>query len=202
MEEVAHLKEFDSRTLRRDFGGARPFSHIVMDNFLDAEFFEKLREIVIDLEFEKKFSDLFSFSQTKDFVGIEEKSITKFYEFISSKEFLGFVEDITGLGSFSVVDMAATIYSQGNYLLPHDDTVENRKLAYMLYFEDFDEDEGGELALYDSLHGSPKNIEKTIFPKRNRLVIFEVGNSEAVSFHEVKEVVASKRRLTVGGWLG
>jgi len=202
MENIARLEKFDVELLSENFRKARPFSHIVIDNFLEENFFERLRKAVGELEFEEKFSDLFFFSQTKDFDCMENEVIKEFYEFISSRKFLEFIEDITLLGNFSFVDMAATLYTRGNYLLPHDDTVENRKLAYMLYLEDFKAGEGAELALYDSLERSPVDIKKTIFPKRNRLVIFEVGNKDVVSFHEVIEVIKDKKRFTIGGWIG
>lgn len=202
MGNIARLEKFDVELLSENFRKARPFSHIVIDNFLEENFFERLRKAVGELEFEEKFSDLFFFSQTKDLDSMENEVIKEFYEFISSRKFLEFIEDITLLGNFSFVDMAATLYARGNYLLPHDDTVENRKLAYMLYLEDFKAGEGAELALYDSLEGSPIDIKKTIFPKRNRLVIFEVGNKDVVSFHEVIEVVKDKKRFTIGGWIG
>jgi len=202
MGNIARLEKFDVELLSENFREARPFSHIVIDNFLEENFFERLRKAVGKLEFEEKFSDLFFFSQTKDLDSMENEVIKEFYEFISSRKFLEFTENITLLGNFSFVDMAATLYARGNYLLPHDDTVENRKLAYMLYLEDFKAGEGAELALYDSLERSPVDIKKTIFPKRNRLVIFEVGNKDVVSFHEVIEVIKDKKRFTIGGWIG
>ncbi len=91
--------------------------------------------------------------------------------------------------------MSGTLYSSANYLLPHDDGVDNRKLAFILYLsKSFSSSDGGLLKLYNG-----GKVSKSILPSFNSLVIFDISKSPV---HEVSEVLSSKKRYAISGWLG
>lgn len=161
----------------------KPFPHITVDNYIDVT---ELLEHIAKEEFIHKKSDLFEFFQSqslkdKDFV----KNILK-----QIKEEL---ENATG-ETFSDIDSHATNYEDTNFLLPHDDQLENRRYAYLLYLTDVEEDEGGALALFDD---TCSEIVNKIQPKKARLAIFEVSD---ISYHCVEEVMGDVQRIALGGW--
>ncbi|KAK7913068.1 hypothetical protein WMY93_013279 [Mugilogobius chulae] len=100
----------------------------------------------------------------------------------------------------STVDISCAKYEYTDVLLCHDDELEGRRVAFILYLvPDWDKSDGGTLDLYKTdCNFQPTEISKTIVPSRNTLVIFEVS---PVSFHQVSEVLSKdKCRLSLGGW--
>jgi Rps23 Pro-64 3,4-dihydroxylase Tpa1-like proline 4-hydroxylase len=87
--------------------------------------------------------------------------------------------------------MFASYYFKGDYLLCHDDVVDDRKYAFSYYLEDHP---SAELVLYDN---TATKIEKKISVRKNLLVIFEVSN---ISYHEVAYTTVDGRKA-VTGWL-
>jgi Rps23 Pro-64 3,4-dihydroxylase Tpa1-like proline 4-hydroxylase len=67
----------------------------------------------------------------------------------------------------SFYSVFASYYFPGDYLLCHDDIIEDRKYAFSYYLEDFDF--GGELVLFNNV---PDKVEKAIKVRKNTLVIF------------------------------
>ncbi|KAJ8792037.1 hypothetical protein J1605_020186 [Eschrichtius robustus] len=85
-------------------------------------------------------------------------------------------------------------------LLCHDDELEGRRIAFILYLvPPWDRSLGGTLDLYNvDEHFQPKQIVKSLIPSWNTLVFFEVS---PVSFHQVSEVLSEeKSRLSISGW--
>lgn len=85
-------------------------------------------------------------------------------------------------------------------LLCHDDELEGRRIAFILYLvPPWDSSLGGTLDLYNvDEHFQPKQIVKSLIPSWNTLVFFEVS---PVSFHQVSEVLSEeKSRLSISGW--
>jgi prolyl 3-hydroxylase /prolyl 3,4-dihydroxylase len=88
------------------------------------------------------------------------------------------------------------LYQRTHYLLPHDDQLDGRAVAFMYYLTSLNQDEGGALCLYDSKDNTPTRIQQKIQPQKNTFVFFRVS---AKSFHEIKEVLRGNR-LTLTGW--
>ena len=178
------------------FYSAKPFPHFALKNFFNEKKILNLRKEILKEKFQKQDKDLFSFSNTNDLQFSHSKLVTNFYDFVSSKEFLGFMQKLTNEKNLVKIDMHAHLFSQGDYLLFHDDVVENRNIAYILYLsKGFREKDGGRLQLYDIKN--PIRPAKEIIPEFNSFVCFKVSRK---SLHAVEEVYANKKRLTIGGW--
>lgn len=183
---------------KKDFIKNKPFSNVIIKNFLEKEDAVLLRDEVLKEDYSLKFSDLFCFYQTNDLNYSNKKRIKEFLSLVNSKEVHYFLEGVTSKKIKKHADTFSSIYTKTNYLLCHDDLIEKRKIAYILYLGDnFTKKDGGALVLRDNLKGMPSKITKEIYPKFNSLVIFEVSNK---SFHEVEEVISNKTRLAIGGW--
>lgn len=75
------------------------------------------------------------------------------------------------------VDIAGQVYEKGGHLLCHDDELEGRVLAFILYLVDpeWTEEDGGALELFDvDENGQPSRIANKIVPMWNTLAFFEV----------------------------
>lgn len=183
--------------VKEQFESAKPFPHVILDGFFEPQALLELIEALKEEEFYFKMSDLFTMYQTNDLVS--STKMKKFYMFFKSPEFMNFCTKITGIEfTPDKLDLQGSIYQDTNFLLCHDDQLEGRKLAFLLYLSDMQEDEGGALTLFESEDGIPTKVKVRIIPKINRFVCFEVSPE---SFHEVEEVLVNKQRLALGGWL-
>jgi Rps23 Pro-64 3,4-dihydroxylase Tpa1-like proline 4-hydroxylase len=183
----AYLRKVGS--LKKDFKSAKPFPHIVLPNFFKNA--KSLKSALLKEKFHYQNSDLFQFHQTNDCSKAKTKIVQDFHKFFGSNEFLDFISEITGK-KLTSIDMSGFVYGDTDYLLPHDDRLEGRKIAYVVNLsENFKEENGGALALFKG-----KKIVKRIVPKFNTLTIFEVSNK---SLHEVEEVI-DKKRVSFAGW--
>ncbi len=183
----------------RRYENAKPFKHIQIQHFLDEEAFLALREALQEEEFEQKENDLFSLAQTCDLRDSNNPVLASFVAFMNSQKTRRWVQETTGVettpGNMSI---AGTIYQQDDYLLCHDDQLEGRKIAWILYLTTLDKEEGGGLALYTTRDGEPDVIAQTYQPEENTLFLFEVHEK---SWHEVEQVRAETYRVSIGGWL-
>lgn len=194
------ISEKEVFNLRKKFNRAKPFKHILLENFLEEKKAKKLRKALKEEKFEEKDSDLFHFFQTADFENIVEKELRDFYSFLKSEKFADFIKKITRIHvSSGALDVSASLYENTGYLLCHDDRVEDRKIAYILYLsEDFHDKDGGALAFLADNRGKPGKVIKRYLPKWNSLMIFEVSKK---SWHQVEEVLSDRKRYAIGGWL-
>ena len=88
--------------------------------------------------------------------------------------------------------MSASRYEDTDFLLCHDDQLEKRALAFILYLTTLQKDQGGALCFYDQ----KERLVKRVIPQANTLVIFQVSER---SLHAVEEVIKAER-LAIGGW--
>ncbi|KAJ2847739.1 putative component of NuA3 histone acetyltransferase complex [Coemansia brasiliensis] len=124
-------------------------------------------------------------------------------DYLSGEEFVGFMEQITGVQlTRGYLDLAAQRYKPTNHLLCHDDDVQRgkltRKIAYIIYLtEEWAESDGGALGLFAANDdGHPAKVVARILPKFNSIGFFLTGQG---SFHTVEEVY-SRERWSVTGW--
>jgi len=184
----------NTENLRKQFKNIKPFPHLVLKDFFNREFIKKFKVELKKEIFHRLDSDLYSFSQTDDLVNSKNSVIKDFYNFLTSKEFKDYLFKITNVKAEGKIDCSGFIYSSTDYLLPHDDRLESRRLAYVLNLsENFVKSDGGSLDLFDR-----NNIVKSIVPSFNTLTIFRVEINK--TFHQVSEVLTNKERLSIAGW--
>jgi len=153
----------------------KPFIHFVLPKFIRGDKVGVLRSLIKQNRFKDKQSDLFRFLQTEDFASINNEEIKRFYDYIKSKEFISFLEKVTGLKlKADIVDVHATIYRDTHFLLCHDDELEGRKLAFLFYLTDLEAGDGGVLELFEADEGGPLKVGKRIIPRAGDLVLFSL----------------------------
>jgi Rps23 Pro-64 3,4-dihydroxylase Tpa1-like proline 4-hydroxylase len=184
-----YLKNVDG--LRKQFPSNKPFPHLVLGNFF-AKRINSVAKALVKEKFYENNSDLFQFQQTDDCKNAKQPAVKEFYKFFSSKEFINLISKITNT-KLKFIDMSGFIYDDSDYLLPHDDRLSGRKIAYVVNLsKDFTPSDGGALQFFKG-----NKIVKTIPPTFNTLTIFKVSPK---SLHQVQEVMSNKKRLTFAGW--
>ncbi|NWS17726.1 OGFD1 hydroxylase, partial [Pachyramphus minor] len=124
------------------------------------------------------------------------------------EEFRPWLSAVTQIELEPTIDISCAKYEYTDVLLCHDDELEGRRIAFILYLvPPWEGSDGGTLDLYSTdEHLQPQQITKSLVPSWNTLVFFEVS---PVSFHQarssarllqVSEVVSHKCRLSVSGW--
>jgi len=193
-----YLNQKTINKIRNSFKKAKPFSHIALKDFFDNEKLKIIKSELYKENFIHKECDLFNINQTNDLKSSNNKIIKEFYNFFSSKEFTNYINNITGIKIYQKIDMAGLLLQNTGYLLPHDDELEGRKIAYVVNLsEGFKNNNGGSLDLFDSKDNHPKKIIKSIIPSFNTLVLFKVSK---ISLHQISEVCVDKDRVSIGGW--
>lgn len=180
------------------FKQAKPFPHLALPNFLPLNQFTTLLLSLQNESYKKLSADLFEFLQTNDLKTSTCKSIQKFQKTIQTPKFISFLEScINKKISKTKLDLFASIYKKTHYLLPHDDQLEGRAIAYIYYLTDLKKQDGGALALFNSTNKQPTSINKRIQPTQNTFLFFEVSQK---SFHQVQEVLTNTQRIALTGW--
>ena len=190
-----YLDDYEIKKISRQFKQSYPYPYFVLPDFFNTKKISGLRNSLVKEKFERLDKDLFSFWCTMDLSSSKYKAINDFYGFLSSAEFTGLMRNLTGEKLSGRIGMQSNKYKQGDYLLLHDDVVENRKIAYMVYLSSLNTRDGGRLRLYDIKNSMIP--AKSVKPQFNLFACFKVSSR---SLHDVEEVKSNKERLTVGGW--
>eukprot|EP00118_Oscarella_pearsei_P013781 m.113866 g.113866 ORF g.113866 m.113866 type:complete len:446 (+) comp37467_c0_seq2:320-1657(+) len=119
-------------------------------------------------------------------------------KFLSS-ECHSWLTEVTGIQLTEQISATFSKYNHLDTLLCHDDELEGRCIAFILYLvPDWCDEDGGLLGLFNTTDGHPDRIVQSLIPQWNTFVFFEVS---PVSFHQVSEVLSeSKTRLSISGW--
>jgi len=193
-----YLQEDKITKLQHSFSSAKSFPHLVLAHFLVEKKATAILRAIAKEKLVLKDSDLFTFFQTNDFKITRSKVLLDFRNFLCSNDFSQYLTRITACKIKSKrIDMSASLYLKTHYLLPHDDRLERRRIAYLYYLSTLAKKDGGALALYDSKNKKPTEIVKKIVPQFNTFAFFEVSGC---SFHEVEEIVSDKQRIAISGW--
>ncbi|XP_042266876.1 prolyl 3-hydroxylase OGFOD1 [Thunnus maccoyii] len=216
-EETAHLcsavedeqvksavKEAWSRRTHYDHGDVEldchPFPHCIIKNFIRSEtFVENLQRELLGLNFHEKSNDLYKFKQSDDLRKRTEPHITALRSALFGR-FRSWLGEVLGVELEPTVDISCARYEYTDVLLCHDDELEGRRVAFILYLvPPWQSSDGGTLDLYTTNSDfQPQSIVKSLVPSWNTLVLFEVS---PVSFHQVAEVLSQdKCRLSLSGW--
>lgn len=193
-----YLKEMFTKDSHHAFISNKPFPHLVLPQFFLPEKITALEKALSKEDFHLKDADLFTFFQTNDLVGTKNKILQDFRTFLSSSAFVSLMSAITGIKLVpQKIDLAGSLYTSTHHLLPHDDHLEQREVAFMLYLTTLHKKDGGALGLYASQKGVATKIVKRILPEKNTFVFFTVTRK---SFHEVEEVLTDTKRVALSGW--
>lgn len=175
-----------------------PFPHVVVEDFLDDDTLDLVIDALAGLEYSFSDSDLFSYWASVKLTDIDHPALNVLREDLSDKLWRKEVSKAFQVSKLSRIDMAAYVYGQGDFLLPHDDRVEGRVIAYSLHLTpDLEESDGGSLDLFEGKKNGTSELVKTIIPKFNSLNMFEVSET---SWHQVSEILTDIQRLTLTGW--
>lgn len=177
--------------LKREFASNKPFPHLVLGSFFTSKI-NSVEKQLLKEKFYEHSADLYQFQQTDDCKNARQPAVKEFHKFFSSKEFVGLIAEITNT-KLKFIDMSGFIYDDTDYLLPHDDRLAGRKIAYILNLtKGFTKADGGALQFFEG-----KKVVKSIPPTFNTFTIFKVSPK---SLHQVQEIFTSKKRLSFGGW--
>lgn len=173
----------------------------MLHGFLEETFCENVIKEIEGLDWYPKHNDLYTFFQSDDLKNCLQPNISKLRASLYSEEFRLFLEQVTGIKLNSTIDVSASRYIKGCHLLCHDDELEGRRIAYILYLvsKDWSRADGGTLDLYAvDEFGQPQEVTTSIVPICNSFLFFAVTPH---SYHQVAEILAeSKDRLSISGW--
>lgn len=193
-----YLSEKKISRIKEKFQKNTPFPHYIFEEFLLPKKAQELRTALITCSFAEKDADLFFMAQTEDLNTTTEPIIASFIAFLKSKELHQFIATITDCPLAPTVDVAGSVYPMTGYLLPHDDQLEGRAVAYVLNLSQrFTKKDGGALELFTTTKNQPTEVIKSYPPQWNSFVIFAVSPK---SFHQVTEVNTNNPRLSINGW--
>jgi prolyl 3-hydroxylase /prolyl 3,4-dihydroxylase len=180
------------------------FPVAVWPDFLCPQTCDALRTELAKMTFALRSSDLYEFHQTTDLKRVNPKInplIDQLCSELYSERFLEVMQRVTGRKLGNHVDISGQRYQKGDFLLCHDDRLEKRRIALILYLIEKDAVmQGGRLfALRSDEEGRPVMDEpQTIAPQWNTLAFFEVTRA---SFHQVEQVFSEKvPRYSITCW--
>jgi prolyl 3-hydroxylase /prolyl 3,4-dihydroxylase len=162
---------------------SNPFYHCIIDNFLPDDIFLKVKETYSKLLFKEIKSDLFNFLQTN-----ELNCNPQLQEFKSALDQV-FIQKMSLDGRY--YDIFGSYYRERDFLLCHDDLIDNREYAFTFYLDDYD---SGQLIIYENDGITANKLVKVC---ANRLVIFKVSE---LSYHEVS-LCEKNGRKAISGWI-
>ncbi|RLW01164.1 hypothetical protein DV515_00008205 [Chloebia gouldiae] len=188
-----------------------PFRHGVIPGFLAGPAFaEALRDELLGLGFRGRRNDLLSLRQVgpgpswagpgraapshanpSEELGASPEPHVAALRHALCEEFQVWLSAVTQIALEPTIDISCAKYEYTDVLLCHDDELEGRRIAFILYLvPPWEKSDGGTLDLYSTdEHFQPQQITKSLVPSWNTLVFFEVS-----------EVVSQKCRLSVSGW--
>ncbi|KAL3103407.1 hypothetical protein niasHS_002593 [Heterodera schachtii] len=181
-----------------------PFPHFAFAEFLaDSAVLSGIRRELQSAAWMPKNNDLYSLSQTVDLADFhaEHYPILSAFRDFMLEDVRKWLMRVTGVSLDDRLALTGSRYSSGDCLLPHDDKLEGRAFAFVLYLTPgWEESDGGQLCLFDSdpAKNYPGKIVKRIQPRENTFSLFPVQHN---SWHSVSEVLSEqKQRLSLNGW--
>ena len=191
------------------FKSSTPFKHVCIDNFLDTKVANDLLAEMPD------FDDSFAINEfgkvgpkctMPDISKISEK-YKDFYNYISSKEFLESISEITGIDNL-IFD--PKMFGGGIHLNKYPASLDphvdfnllnglHRRLNLLIYLnENWDEKDGGVIELYEKPHSLDKSAEfKSYNCTFNRCVIFETNEESWHGFKPISNKNALRKLISI-----
>lgn len=161
----------------------KPFSYEIIDNFLPNEELSIIRKAYSSLVFKEIQTDLYNFLQSNE---LDEDDQFAFFKKRLDDVLVNRISEKDTFYTFF-----ASYYRKDDFLLCHDDMVDERLYAFTFYLDTF---KSGQLVLYEN---DCETVHQKVDVRGNRLVIFKVGEN---SFHEV-DSCQQDGRMAVSGWI-
>ena len=180
----------DPAPLRAQFRRGLPFPHVLVSDVFPDAALSRVRNELLRATYKQKRNDLYHFEQTDELRDCAPGTATaELRDFLYSERFRSWATALTGIPTNDTVDISAASYTDGSYLLCHDDDLAERRIAFILYLvpEGWDaERDGGGLDLFSVDPGAngtvPDRVVASLSPSWNSMAFFEVSH---VSHHQV-----------------
>uniref|UniRef100_A0A915HYT2 uS12 prolyl 3-hydroxylase n=1 Tax=Romanomermis culicivorax TaxID=13658 RepID=A0A915HYT2_ROMCU len=182
----------------------KPFRCSALGDFIQCEkpnIVDAICEECSNLKLNRKNNDLYSFSQSNDLSQIKNVGplLAKVRRFLQG-DVRKWLSQLTDSTLSDHVSMTVSCYNYTDILLCHDDKLENRRFAYVIYLSpDWREECGGKLEIFTTDDSNnPIQTVESISPLQNIFMFFEVLPN---SFHQVAEVTEpGYSRMSINGW--
>ncbi|KJE97777.1 2-oxoglutarate and iron-dependent oxygenase [Capsaspora owczarzaki ATCC 30864] len=152
----------------------------------------------------RKNNDLYNFRQSDDLKNMDAEALPVLKPIMDVLQgpVRALLASITGIELNSNVAMTFSSYAQSDVLLCHDDELDERRIAFILYLSPNWNAavDGGALDLFDNnpATNAPTSIVASLWPRWNSFNFFPVTET---SHHQVAEVFSSsKARNSINGW--
>ncbi len=199
MSHFVDVARLDAGRLAEAWRAARPFPHVVIDDFLAPARLQELREAVAAEPHHLDTADFYEMMASG--LPVVHPTLAAFERELGDGATRDAIAAITGKAVTSV-EMRSYVYLAGSFLLPHSDyrATFRRTISYAYYLVGDDSCQGGELELFDCVFDG-RDLTSTepallLAPRVNRLVVFDVS---PVSLHQVREVTGGGR-VSLAGW--
>jgi hypothetical protein len=195
---VIDFARWKAAELGESWRNARPFPHIVLDDFVDEATLQTLCQAIAQEPHWPNRGEIYDMMGSADTV--QHPTLRAFHEELGAPGTLEAVRAISGR-PVSRAELRSYVYMPGSYLLPHSDcqTGLGREVAFAYYLWSHG-CVGGELELFDvELENgfvARSRSARLIEPRGNRMVMFAVTPA---SLHQVREVLGGAR-LSLAGW--
>jgi Rps23 Pro-64 3,4-dihydroxylase Tpa1-like proline 4-hydroxylase len=192
------INALDRTALRERFRSAEPFPHLCLDNFLEADFAERIAQSFPSLDEARKIGREFTAVNERRKIQITDASkfapaVSQLNDLLASDEFLDFVSDVTCIPKLKADEalIGGGIHETGsrghldvhvdfNYIKERE---LHRRLNILIYFnKNWQADWGGNIELWDR---EVKVCHHSMSPIFNRCVLFETSG---ISYHGVSAV--------------
>ena len=194
-----YLDENNLKKIQKKFTKAKPYCFVNINNFFNEKFLQNLSKEVLKEKYYLEENDLYKFYRTFDLSNSKNKKIIDFKNYLLTEDFREVIFKMTNIKvQKDTLDLHSLKLTKTNYLLCHDDDIQKRKLAFIIYLNDMESKDGGEFEVIETQNKTPKKIVKKILPKFNSFNIFRVEKDK--SFHSISEVLTNKKRLSISGW--
>lgn len=182
------INEFDYEKLSKEWNEAKPFRHIVIDNFFDDETALKLAADFPNVNTEKGvfYNNPLEVKKAIGDWNQFPKTTYQVFEYMCSDDFLQKIRRITGIDNlvsdYGLHGGGYHMHPRGGKLNMHKDYsihpklgLERRVNIIMYMTPDWEESWGGGLELWthDEERNLPKDLAKQVYNKFNRAVIFD-----------------------------
>ncbi len=179
--------------LREAFESSRPFRHVIIDNFLEPEFAERLYALYPSLDvIQRSVARMFSARSYDGEVGRFGEPFADYFAATSSQPFLGWLRLLTGIDDLEMdpklIGGGLHQGARGSNLPVHadhnthpEDPSRYRRVNILYYVNSgWNPEWGGELELYDE---TGSRLQKKVMPAFNRCFIMDVHDT---AFHGYK----------------